>query len=79
MEIRYNHIFSKTTKVEIYHGSNMIFQDLPKPPTGMVDINNLAINVDAEGEHLGWVISVTVQFTGTSSVLFVSSITMEFQ
>src|SRR5579871_2569084 len=77
IHIKHAHILSKTTKVQIYHGNNMQYQGTPTPPSTAVDINNLECNIDAEPEHLGWGISVTVNFAGPSSVLLVSSITME--
>lgn len=57
----------------------MLYEGVPTPPHEYLDIANLNVNIDAEGEHLGWGVSVTVEFTGTSSVLLVSSITMQFQ
>ena len=79
LQIKHAHILSKTVKVQIYHGNNMLYQGVPISPSTAVDINHQVCNIDAEPEHLGWGVSVTVEFAGPSSVLLVSSISLEFQ
>jgi hypothetical protein len=79
VSVKHTHILSKTCKAQVFHGSNMLYECTPAAPHEFLDIANLTVNINAEGEHLGWGVSVTVEFTGTSSILLVSSITMQFQ
>jgi hypothetical protein len=78
ISIKHTHILSKTTKAQLFHGSNLLWEGAPKPPHSFVDIAHLETNIDAEGEHLGWGVTVQVDFSGTSSILLVSSITIQF-
>lgn len=79
LEIRHTHILSKTKEIEIYHDNNIMYKGLPSSPTSQVDISNVYLNIDGEPERFGWGVSVTVEFSGSSSVLFVSSLTMRFK
>ena len=56
----------------------MLYKCVPTAPHEFLDIANMNVNIDAEGEHLGGGITVTVEFSGTSSILLVSSVTMQF-
>lgn len=77
--IKHTHILSKTCCAEVFHGSNMLYRGAPKAPHENFDIADMNVNIDAEGEHLGWGVSISVEFSGSSSILLVSAITMQFQ
>jgi len=79
LEVRHTHILSKTTEIEIHHDNSIMYKGLPSSPSDAVDISSVHLNVDGDPDHFGWGVSITVEFLGSSSVLFVSSLTMTFK
>ena len=71
-------MLSTTTEIEIYHDNNIMYRS-PDSKSSEVDIASVHLNVDGDPGHFGWGVSVTVEFSGSSSVLFVSSMTMTFK
>lgn len=79
LEIRHTHILSTTKEIEIYQDNNIMYRSPDSKTCSHVDIASVHLNIDGRPEHFGWGVSVTVEFSGSSSVLFVSSLTMTFK
>jgi len=79
LEVRHTHVLSTTKEIEIYHDNNIMYRSPDSKESSHVDIASMHLNIDGDPEHFGWSVSVTVEFSGSSSVLFVSSLTMTFK
>ena len=75
MEIKHHDHFVKPKKFEIFHGAKPVcFGDDSTYPN--------IFEVDVEGgspEHLGWTVSVAVEFLSAKAQLTVESVTLEFK
>lgn len=79
LQIKHTDILTKTKKVQIYHGSNMLFEASPTPPATHLGVANMLLDIDDTGEHFGWGISLTSEFVGPSSILLLSSVSLHFK